>query len=133
MHPLLLIGFDLVFSAILILAAMYVVWSRVRAHLESNGSGQLGPVDPKATKESEASGTSSLESRGSTSPFREMTKEAAKLRQKGCSTEEIAQQLQIPTREVETVLAISQMVREERSGQGISVSFPLEGGAVPFR
>ena len=132
MHPLLLVGFDLVFSALLILGAMYVVWTRVRAHLESNGSREVAPVDPKPTKDGEGPGPSPVNNRESTWPFREMTKQAAKLKQKGCSTEEIAQQLQIPTREVETVLAISEMVRKERAGQGIAVSFPLEGGTVRF-
>lgn len=125
MHPLLLIGFDLLFSALLILAAMYVVWSRVRPHLESKDSRETGPADSKPTKDSENTATSPVENRDSPWPFREMTNHATKLKQKGCSVEAIAQQLQIPTREVETVLAISEMNQKERYGQGIPVSFSL--------
>ena len=48
MTPLLLIGFDIVVSAVLILLSMYVVWTRVQSRLEALGGKTSDPGIPVA-------------------------------------------------------------------------------------
>jgi orotate phosphoribosyltransferase-like protein len=62
--------------------------------------------------------------------FGAVTEKAATLKKKGCSTEEIAQRLQIPTREVEMVLAISGMARTEKLDRGVTAAFPMNADAA---
>jgi len=44
--------------------------------------------------------------------------------------EQIAQRLQLPTREVEMVLAISEMAKTEKPDRGVHVPFSLDSAAV---
>ena len=44
--------------------------------------------------------------------------------------EQIAQRLQLPTREVEMVLAISEMAKTDKQDRGVHVPFSLEPEAV---
>jgi predicted Rossmann fold nucleotide-binding protein DprA/Smf involved in DNA uptake len=59
-----------------------------------------------------------------------MTQRAATLRQEGCSMEAIAQRLQMPTREVEMVLAIAEMAGVARGDRGATMAFPRKPAAV---
>jgi len=124
MHPYILIGFDLVVSALLVLLAMVVVWSRVRTHLESQGRQEIDLAvkgNPAGIGEERKA---SAEDAPSEWEFGGITRKAATLKQKGCSLEEIAQRLQLPTREVEMVLAISEMAKTDKCGRRLSVVLP---------
>ena len=130
MNPLILVGFDLVVSAALILLAMYVVWSRVQSRLETFGSkGSDVAAKAPAPKRSEAV-TPPAEGPPGEWAFGGIRAQAANLKQKGCSMEQIAQRLQLPTREVEMVLAISEMSKTEKQDRGVHVPFSLETEAV---
>jgi hypothetical protein len=130
MNSLILIGLDLTVSAILILMAMFVVWSRVRSHLEANGNGRLELAAERDTQSAGEDMTSAAGEPPGEWEFGEITEKAARLKGKGCSMEEIARRLQLPTREVEMVLAISEMAVPEQSGRGLPVSLPLRPEAV---
>lgn len=130
MNPLILVGFDLAVSAALIVLAMYVVWNRVQSRLESLSRRE----DPEAFIPPIPDGTEGTNP-GTGAPsgdwaFGGITEQAAKLKQKGCSTEHIARCLQLPTREVEMVLAISEMARTDKADHGVRVPFSLEPEAV---
>ena len=130
MNPLILVGFDLVVSAALIFLAMYVVWSRVQSRLETFGSkGIDATAKAPAPKRSEAA-TPPAEDPPGDWAFGGVTEQAANLKQKGCSMEQIAQRLQLPTREVEMVLAISEMAKTEKPDRGVHVPFSLDSAAV---
>ena len=130
MNPLILVGFDLVVSAALIFLAMYVVWSRVQSRLETFGT-QASNATAKAPApmRSEAP-TPPAENPPGDWAFGGITEQAANLKQKGCSMEQIAQRLQLPTREVEMVLAISEMAKTEKPDLGVHVPFSLDSAAV---
>ena len=130
MNPLILVGFDLVVSAALIFLAMYVVWSRVQSRLETFGSKDSGatakvPV-PKPSRET----TPPAENPPGDWAFGDITEQAANLKRKGCSMQQIAQRLQLPTREVEMMLAISEMARTDKPGRGVHVPFALDSATV---
>jgi hypothetical protein len=109
---------------------MYVVWNRVQSRLASF-DGKPGdrtyaapppvPTEPAAPSAEDTAGAWA---------FGGVTEQAARLKKKGCSLEQIAQQLQLPTREVEMVLAIAEMAAAEKPGKGMHIPFPLEPGAV---
>ena len=44
MNTFILVGFDLVVSALLILLGMFVVWSRFRTQLEVDGNREIAPT-----------------------------------------------------------------------------------------
>jgi hypothetical protein len=128
MNPLILVGLDLAVSAALILLAMYVVWSRVQSRMESLGGRQDGAaVKPlhTAPESKEEVRTADEEPAGEWA-FGGITEQAASLRKKGCSTEQIAHRLQLPTREVEMVLAISDMGNTGNRGREMHVPFSLD-------
>ena len=130
MNPLILIGLDLIVSAVLILMAMYVVWSRVRSRLEAHGNERY---DLGITRETE-SNREAMNPAAGDSPgeweFGDITEKAESLKRKGSSMEEIAQRLQLPTREVEMVLAISEMAKPARSNPGAPTPFRLSPDAA---
>ena len=130
MNPLILVGFDLVVSAALIFLAMYVVWSRVQSRLETFGSkGGDATVKVPAPERTEAA-TPPVEDPPGDWAFGGITEQAVNLKRKGCSMEQIAQRLQLPTREVEMVLAISEMSKTGKPGRGVHVPFSLEPDAL---
>ena len=130
MNDFILVGIDLVVSAALIFLAMYVVWSRVQSRLETFGSkGSDATAKPPAQKRSEAI-TPPAEAPPGDWAFGGITEQAANMKQKGCSMEQIAQRLQLPTREVEMVLAISEMAKTEKQDRGVHVPFSLDSAAV---
>ena len=130
MNNFILVGFDLVVSAALIFLAMYVVWSRVQSRLESfGGKESAAAAKPPAPDWSKAA-TPSAEDAPSDWAFGGITEKAANLKQKGCTMEQIAQRLQLPTREVEMVLAISEMAKTDKQDRGVHVPFSLEPEAV---
>jgi hypothetical protein len=130
MNPLILVGFDLVVSAALIFLSMYVVWSRVQSRLETFGrKGSEVPVEAPSQGRGEGTNPSAEDPPGDWA-FGGITKQAASLKQKGCSIEQIAQRLQLPTREVEMVLAISEMARTERPDRTCHMPFSLDSAAV---
>jgi hypothetical protein len=130
MNPLILIGLDLTVSTVLIVLAMFVVWSRVRSHLEMQGNDRFDLASATGTQSNRedmdpASGQSPREWE-----FGDITEKATSLKRKGHSMEEIAQRLQLPTREIEMVLAISEMAVPEPSGRAGAGSFPLQPEAA---
>jgi len=130
MNPLILVVFDLVVSAALIFLAMYVVWSRVQSRLETFGAkGSNTAAKAPAPKRSEPV-TPPAEDPPGDWAFEGITEQAANLKQKGCSMEQIAQRLQLPTREVEMMLAISEMAKTEKPERGVHVPFSLDSAAV---
>ena len=131
MSPLLLIVFDLVVSAALILLSMYVVWSRVQSRLEAL-SGKSSDAGVRTTGESGGDEIQrpSHDAAPDDPGFGSIPKQATLLKQKGCSLEEISQRLRLPTREVEMVLAISEMTGNESSGPGMPVPFRLDPKAA---
>jgi len=130
MNPLILVGFDLVVSAVLIFLAMYVVWSRVQSRLETFGrEGNNTTVKAPGPERSEAAAPLPEEPAGDWA-FGGVTEQAANLKQKGCSMEQIAQHLQLPTREVEMVLAISEMAKADKRDPRVHVPFPLDSAVV---
>ncbi len=130
MIPIFLVGFDLVVSAALILLAMYVVWSRVQSRLESFGRKGSDAAVKAPTQDGGEGANPLTEDAPGEWAFEGITEQATKLKQKGCSMEQIAQRLQLPTREVEMVLAISEMAKSEKANHGIHVPFALEPDAV---
>lgn len=126
MNDLILVGFDLVVSAALIFLAMYVVWSRVQSRLETF-AGKGTEVAVKAPSQDRGQGANpSTEDPPGDWAFGGITEQAANLKQKGCSMEQIAQRLQLPTREVEMMLAISEMAKTEKQGRGVRLPFSLD-------
>jgi hypothetical protein len=127
MNTLILVGFDLIVSALLIFLGMFVVWSRFRTQPEVDGNRETDPPVKTVVKDIEESKIPSVpfsvEEPHDEWAFGDVTQKAATLKKKGCSTEEIARRLQIPTREVEMVLAISDMAGPEKLGRGVSVAF----------
>jgi len=124
MHPLILIGFDLVVSAVLILLATVVVLSRVRSHLESQGRQETDSAVQGTPAGARETRKDSSEDAPAEWEFGGITQKAATLKQKGCSMEEIAQRLELPTREVEMVLAISEMAKTDKCSRRLSVALP---------
>ena len=130
MHPIVLVGFDLVVSVLLILLGMLVVWSRFRTQLEGQGSREIAPPFKTIAMANEEPRNFSLKEPPDETEFGDLTKMAETLEKKGCSTEEIARRLQIPTREVEMVLAISRMTRAGTVSPGVTVGFPFHPEAA---
>ena len=130
MNPLILVGFDLVVSAALIFLAMYVVWSRVQSRLETFGSKGGDAIVKVPPPECTQTATPPTEDLPADWAFGDITEQAANLKRKGCSMEQIAQRLQLPTREIEMVLAISEMGRTGKADRGVHVPFSLEPDAV---
>jgi hypothetical protein len=134
MNTFILVGFDLVVSSALILLGMFVVWSRFRSQLEVDGNRDIEPAVKTVVKDNEESRKPSVqfsvEEPHDEWAFGDVTQKAATLKKKGCSTEEIAQRLQIPTREVEMVLAISGMARTEKLDRGVTAAFPMNADAA---
>ncbi len=126
MNPLILVGFDLVVSAVLILLAMYVVWSRVQSRLNSLADKETLPIPKAPPQEKVERPGPPKEEKQREWAFGGITEQAATLKRKGCSLEQIAQRLQLPTREVEMMLAISEMGNTEGPGHGQVASFSLE-------
>jgi hypothetical protein len=144
MHPLVLVGFDLVVSVLLLLLGMFVVWSRFRTQLEEQGSREIAATFRTTAMDNEEPGKFSVEEPHDKTEFSDVTHEephdetefsdvtqiAATLEEKGCSTEQIARRLQIPTREVEMVLAISRMNSAGTVDRGTAVVFPWNPDAA---
>ena len=130
MHPLILVGFDLVVSVLLILFGMFVVWNRFRTQLEGQGSREIAVPFKTMAMDNEEPRNFSVKELPDETEFGHVTKMAATLEKKGCSTEEIARRLEIPTREVEMVLAISRMAHGGTVGRGATVSFPFYSDAA---
>jgi len=134
MNTLILIGFDLIVSALLILLGMFVVWSRFRTQPGVDNNSDIDPTVKTVVKDSEESWKPlmqfSVEEPNDEWAFGDVKQKAVTLKKKGCSTEEIAQRLQIPTREVEMVLAISGMARPEKLDRSVTATFPLNPEAV---
>ncbi len=126
MNPLLLIGFDLVVSAVLILLSMYLIWTRVQSRLEALGGKTSDSGIPATPDKGGAKRPRPPEDVPGDQTFENIPQQAAVLRRKGCSLEEISQRLRVPTREVEMVLAISEMTRNEAPGAGMSAPFGLD-------
>ena len=130
MNDFILVGIDLVVSAALIFLAMYVVWSRVQSRLETfDSKGSEAAVKAPAQDRTEGT-TPSTEMPPGDWAFGGITEQAASLKQKGCSMEQIAQRLQLPTREVEMVLAISEMAKTEKRAPRVHVPFPIDSAVV---
>jgi hypothetical protein len=130
MHPLILVGFDLVVSVLLILLGMFVVWSRFHTQPEGQGSGEIAATLKTIAMDTAEPRKFSVEEPHDETEFGDVTQRAATLEKKGCSTEEIARRLQIPTREVELVLAMSKMTRAGTVDRGVTVGFPLNPDAA---
>lgn len=130
MNPLILIGLDLLVSAVLILLGTYVVWCRVRAYLETHGNEEVYTAVTDETQDSREGMTAPAGDPPGEWEFGGITQKAKSLKRKGCSMEEIAQCLQLPTREVEMVLAISEMAKPARSSRGVSMPFRLRPEAA---
>ena len=134
MNTFILVGFDLVVSALLILLGMFVVWSRFRTQPDVYGNRELDPTVKTVVKDNDESRKPlvqfSVEEPHDEWAFGDVTQKAATLKKKGCSTEEIAQRLQIPTREVEMVLAIPGMTKPEKLDRGETAAFSLNSEAV---
>ncbi len=120
MNPFILVGLDLLLSALLVAVAMVVVWNRLRlyvdAHMQSAAGGRGVATKRKegkerAPRERERAPESSFEGG--------WMQRAAGLRKKGLSVEQIARDLKIPTREIETLLAISEMGKGPVAGGGM--------------
>jgi hypothetical protein len=109
---------------------MYVVWSRVQSRLEAMGrEGSNATAKASAPERNKAEPPSAEDPPGDWA-FGGVTEQAANLKQKGCSMEQIAQRLQLPTREVEMVLAISEMARTEKQDRPVRMPFSLDSAAA---
>ena len=126
MNPLILVGFDLAVSAALILLAMYVTCKRVQSRLESLTHEEKDKtVEPLTPDRADLDNTRTDAPPGAWA-FEGVTEEALGLKRKGCSMEQIAQRLQLPTREVEMMLAISKMAKSGNPDHVLHMRFPLE-------
>ena len=108
MNPLILIAFDLVFSAVLILLVMHLPWGRLRMLVEAQGMAQAGPVREQAYERTDRTDPEAVE-HGKSVEVGDMTSQAESLRKQGLSVEDIASRLQSPRGEIEMVLALSEM------------------------
>lgn len=111
MNPLILIGFDVVFSAVLILLVLYLSWSRPRLAAEAPGLPAREPVPEQTAEKVQGGETLAPESRDRAAEVGDMAGRAQSLRRQGLSVEQIASRLQSPRGEVEMVLALSDMGR----------------------
>lgn len=103
MSPLVLIGFDLAFSAVLILLVLHLAWGRVRWVLEARGMRLEEPVPAQAPEPGES------RARRRDSDVDDMASQAQNLKNQGLSVQEIASRLQSPRGEIEMILALSEM------------------------
>ena len=109
MHPLILIGFDLVFSAVLILLVLHLTWGRLRKVLEAQGMALAEPVREPASERTDRAEQAEAVEHGDSLQIGNMTSQAESLRKQGLSVEDIASRLQSPRGEIEMILALSEM------------------------
>lgn len=110
MNPLILIGFDLVFSAVLILLVLYLAWGRVRWVLDARGMRLEERIPAQAPEPGERQACRP------NSDVDDMTSQAQCLKKQGLSVEEIAGRLQSPRGEIEMLLALSEMGKTAAAG-----------------
>jgi hypothetical protein len=111
MNPLILIGFDVVFSAVLILLVLHLVWSRPRLAAEAPGIPVREPVPEQTAEKAQGGDTLAPESRDRAAEVGDLAGRAQSLRRQGLSVEQIASRLQSPRGEIEMILALSDMGR----------------------
>jgi hypothetical protein len=109
MNPLILIGFDLLFSAVLILLVLYLAWGRLRIVLEAQGLTLGDTMAEQETDEVEGAEEREAVDTGESAAVGSMTYQAQRLRKQGLSVEEIASRLKSPRGEIEMILALSEM------------------------
>ena len=123
MSPYVLIGIDLLVTAVLIVLAMVFVRNRVRFYLEAQPAGPRGSVSEKSSLEKMAAKKPSPEDMGRGRwDGGSVTRQAESLKRQGFSAEAIAQKLQTSTGEIEMLLALSEMGKKSK-GVDVGGSF----------
>jgi hypothetical protein len=127
MNPLILIGFDVAFSAVLILLVLYLSWNRLGPVPEAPGIPAREPVPERTAEKAQGAETLAPEGRDRDAQVGDMTSRAQSLRRQGLSVEQIASRLQSPRGEIEMLLALSDM------GRGVEGTAPEPVLPVPKR
>jgi len=114
-HPYVLVGLDVLCSALLVLLAVHLASRRFRSYLLRSGSSLPAGTDPEA----ELLGRSQREAletehAAGGSDVEKIARQARKLRRKGLSVEEISRKLETATSEIEMLLALNEI---ERTGK----------------
>ncbi len=109
MHPLILIGFDLVFSAVLILLVLHLTLGRLRMVLEAQGMTLAESAREQTSERNDHAEQPEAVEHGESIEVGNMTSQAESLRKQGLSVEDIASRLQSPRGEIEMILALSEM------------------------
>ncbi len=109
MHPLILIGLDLVFSAVLILLVLHLTWGRLRTVLEAQGIALTAALEAEAPETTESVEKTEAPVQSESVAVGDMASQAERLRRQGLSVEDIASRLQSPRGEIEMILALSEM------------------------
>lgn len=117
-HPYVLVGLDVLCSALLVFLAVHLASRRFRSYLLRSGSPLPAGTDPEAglpgrgqmeaLEAEHAAGGSDVE---------KIARQARKLRRKGLSVEEISRKLETATSEVEMLLALNEIERTGKAGK----------------
>ena len=124
MNPYLLIGVDLLFTALLVLLALVVIRNRVRFYLESHANGRTVPADIESSAGQDNEKVAAGQENARTWNAEAITQEASKLKRQGFSVEAIAQRLQTSTGEIDMLLAMSEMGKKGQKGKAGNMVFP---------
>lgn len=116
-HPYVLVGLDVVCSALLVFLAVHLASRRFRSYLLRSGSPLPAGTDPEA----EVPGRNLLETLRAEhadggSDVEKIARQARKLRRKGLSVEEISRKLETATSEIEMLLALNEIQRTGKAG-----------------
>lgn len=117
-HPYVLVGLDVLCSALLVFLAVHLAARRFRSDLLRNGTalpteaepegGLLGRIRPGKAEAEEGQSRGDVE---------KIARQARKLRRKGLSVEEISQKLETATSEIEMLLALNEIERTGKTGK----------------
>ena len=124
MNPYLLIGIDLLATALLMLLALVVIRNRVRFYLASHVNELAAPGATPGPASHDSERNDAGQGNGRTWNAEAITQEASKLKQQGLTVEAIAQRLQTSTGEIDMLLAMSEMGKKTRKGKTGDVVFP---------
>lgn len=117
-HPYVLVGLDVLCSALLVLLAVHLAARRFRSVLLRSGA----PFPAEAEREGGVSGRDRLEAKEaedsqSRGDVEKIARQARKLRRKGLSVEEISRKLETATSEIEMLLALNEIERTGKTGK----------------
>lgn len=117
-HPYVLVGLDVVSSALLVFLAVHIASRKFRLYLLRSGSPLPAGTDPEA----EVPGRGQREAlegehADGENDVEKIAQQACKLRRKGLSVEEISRKLETATSEIEMLLALNKIEKTGKAGK----------------